>query len=245
MPRPPRPSSASLAPVDPRRQGTLADALTYADDVYRIARLAIPLSVRSVERATGRRYVHRRAWDHVSRPGRHLLESTFGSIDRATVAYLPRPGASAPGAPGILFHLHLLDATGPVEPALMAGILDPSPAGFDAVHPRAAFRCIRRVEAGHPGYRVHRHGALAVVTGDAPLAPCGDVAPLPYGLASVVLFRVPLDHLAGYRHLLRAVVHPLAALLERDLDAAEALLAPVATLDWPVQHEPAEAGRVA
>lgn len=259
-PRPPRPNrsaapsaaspAARPAPIpptpDPRRRGTLADALAYADDVYRVARLAIEVTVRALERTTGRRYAHQRAWDHASRPGRHLLESPFGCLDRAWVSYLPlhdatrnrasstsspprspgtpdSPGTlAAPAALGILFHLHLLDAAGRIEPALMVGRLDPGPRGFAAVHPRAVVRCIRRAEAGRPGYDVRRRGPLAVVTSGAP----GE-------LAEVVLFRVPLDHLAGYRHLLHAVIHPLMALLAGDVELAEALLEHVGTLDWP------------
>jgi len=218
----PDPSALPTSP-DPRRRGSLADALTYADDVYRVARLAIEVTVRSLERMTGRRYAHQRAWDHASRPGRHFLESPFGCLDRAWVAYLPLHAAVAPGALGVLFHLHLLDAGGRIEPALMVGSLDPGRGGFGAIQPQAAVRCIQDVEASRPGFVLHRRGPLAVVTSDVP----GE-------LAQVVLFRVPLDHLASYRHLVHAVVHPLAALLAGDLDLAEGLLEDVTTLGWPV-----------
>lgn len=213
-------------PADPRRPGqSLADAFAYVDDVYRVARLAIAVTVRSLDRTTRRRYAHERAWDHASRPGRHFLASPFGCLDRAWVTFLPREHATNPDARGVLFHLHVLDAGGPIEPALMVGSLDPGPAGFAAIHPRAVVRCIRHVESAsinRPGLHVRRHGPLAIVTSDEPGA-----------FAKVVLLRVPLDHLACYRDLLQAVIRPLLALLAGDIDLAAGLLEHIATLDWP------------
>jgi len=198
------------------RVATLQEVFEYLQDVARQSRRIIEDAVEALRKETECYFEHMRAWDYVTKPNDHFLETRFGT-PRAWVTYVPRENLLA-----ALFYIQFYGKP-PVVPALMYGSLDLGKRSIDKIDRWAPFNTIRDVERSRKGIKAEQDPPFSIVTSRR--KDC---------FSEARLVRVPLESITSWENLQRIVVKPLVALVRGDVEEARALLQEIETIQWPI-----------
>lgn len=203
---------------------TLQSVFSYVEEVYRNCRLMIMDAAHGLRNVTGRYFEHVSKWDYVSKHGDHFLDDQRYSASRCWVSYLPQGELKPEEEPigGAMFSIQF-HAKRVVEPSLIFGSFLWKPdypeadyrwAPYHAVvHAEENRKDVVTVEEGRVLTKVRGHGTNY--------------------FAETVLVRVPLEAITDTNTLKEIVVRPLAAMVRKDYEEAEKLLADI-RIPWPI-----------